>query len=94
VQIRTFRHKGLEALYRKDDSRKLPAEVIDKLRKMLFFLESMDEPEELRKLPTWKAHQLSGGRKGYWALHVTASWRLTFRIEDDEIWDVNYEDYH
>jgi plasmid maintenance system killer protein len=26
--------------------------------------------------------------------HVTRNWRMTFRIEDDEITDVNLEDYH
>ena len=29
-----------------------------------------------------------------WSLHVTRNWRLTFRIEEDEIVDVDYEDYH
>lgn len=42
----------------------------------------------------WKAHQLSGARKGVWSLHVTRNWRLTFQIKDGEILDVDYEDYH
>ena len=41
-----------------------------------------------------EAHQLTGDRKGVWSLHVTRNWRLTFRIEEDEIVDVDYEDYH
>lgn len=40
-----------------------------------------------------KAHQLGGNRKGTWSLHVTANWRLTFRIEHEELVEVNYEDY-
>jgi proteic killer suppression protein len=42
----------------------------------------------------WKAHRLAGDRKGVWSLHVTRNWRLTFQIEDGDIFDVNYEDYH
>jgi proteic killer suppression protein len=42
----------------------------------------------------WKAHQLAGARKGVWSLHVTRNWRLTFQIKDNEILDVDYEDYH
>jgi proteic killer suppression protein len=42
----------------------------------------------------WKAHQLTGDRKGVWSLHVTRNWRLTFEVKGDEIVDVNYEDYH
>lgn len=32
--------------------------------------------------------------KGTWSLHVTRIWRMTFRIEDDEIADLDLEDYH
>ena len=69
---------------------------MDKLRKMLAFLDNMQDPEELRSLPTWRAHMLTGNRKGTWSLSVTRNRRLTFRIEsaDREICDVNLEDYH
>jgi toxin HigB-1 len=69
---------------------------VEKLRNMLAFLESMDDPTELRALPTWRAHVLTGGRKGTWSLSVTRNWRLTFRVDDAErdICDVNFEDCH
>jgi len=69
-------------------------ECVDKLRAMLTFLQDMHDAEKLRVFPLWKAHQLSGSRKGVWSLHVTRNWRLTFRIEEGEIVDVDYEDYH
>jgi plasmid maintenance system killer protein len=52
------------------------------------------DPEPRRAFPLWKAHQLTGDRKGVWSLHVTRNWRLTFRVEEGELKDVNYEDYH
>jgi toxin HigB-1 len=55
----------------------------------------MEDPEELRALPSWKAHTLTGERKGTWSLSVTANWRLTFWIDEErEIRDVDLEDYH
>ena len=36
----------------------------------------------------------AGDRKGTWSLSVTRNWRMTFRIEDEEIIDINLEDYH
>jgi proteic killer suppression protein len=81
-------------LYLEDSSKGLPSDAADKLRAMLTFLQDMQDPEKLRAFPLWKAHQLSGDRKGFWSLHVTRNSRLTFQIEDDEICDVNYEDYH
>lgn len=94
MKLRRISHKGLRRLYEDDSSKGLSPDAADKLRKMLTFLEGMQEPAELRMLPTWKAHLLTGGRKGTWSLHVTRNWRMTFRIEDDEIVDLTLEDYH
>ena len=92
--IRNFVHKGLKRLYLEDSTKGLPAEVVDKLKAMLSFLQDMKDPEALRVFPLWRAHPLGGDRQGSWSLQVTRNWRLTFRIEDGEIVDVNYEDYH
>ena len=73
-------------------ARDLPPDAVDKLRAMLTFLQDVRDPEKLRALPLWKAHQLTGDRQGVWALHVTRNWRLTFQIRDGEIVDVDYED--
>ena len=92
--MRSIAHKGLRRLYEENSSKGVSADTVDKLRKMLTFLEAIENPEELRALPLWKAHVLTGDRKGTWSLHVTRNRRLTFRIEDDEIIDLNVEDYH
>lgn len=94
MEIRSFGHKALKRLYEEDNPRGLPPEAVGKLRKMLAFLQDMLDPEKLRAFPLWKAHQLTGDRKGTWSLHVTRNWRLTFRVEENEIHDVNFEDYH
>jgi plasmid maintenance system killer protein len=52
--------------------------------------------EELHSLPLWKAHVLTGDRKGQWSLSVTANLRLTFRVQAKPpvLFDLNLEDYH
>lgn len=96
MEIRNFVHKGLKKLYAEDDLRGVPPQAVDKLQKILAFLDDMADPEELRALPSWKVHILTGDRKGTWSLSVTANRRLTFRIDtvEREICDVNLEDYH
>ncbi len=94
MRIKSFAHAGLWRLYLADQTKGLPAEAVDKLRRMLAFLQDVGGVDEFRTLPLWKAHRLGGDRKGTWALHVTKNWRLTFRIEDNELIEVNYEDYH
>ncbi|MGH9416375.1 MAG: type II toxin-antitoxin system RelE/ParE family toxin [Terriglobales bacterium] len=94
--MRSFLHKGLKKLYADDANKGVPPDAADKLRKMLAFLDDMEDPEELRMLPSWRAHILTGDRKGARSLRVTANRRLTFRIDtaEREIYDVNLEDYH
>ena len=96
VKIRTFAHEGLKKLYAEDSAKGVPPDTADKLRKMLAFLDDMQDPEELRSLPPWKGHALTGDRKGTWSLSVTHNRRLTFRIDiaEREICDLNLEDYH
>ena len=96
MKIRNFVHKGLKRLYTEDVAKGIPPDTADKLRKMLAFLDDMQDVEELRALPAWKVHTLTGDRKGTWSLSVTRNRRLTFRIEtaDREICDLNLEDYH
>jgi toxin HigB-1 len=96
VKIRNFVHKGLRRLYAEDVAKGLPPDTVDKLRKMLAFLDDMQDPEELRALPAWKVHTLTGERKGTWSLMVTRNRRLTFRIDvtEQEVYDVDLEDYH
>jgi len=86
----------LKRLYAEDNAKGVPPDTAEKIRKMLAFLDDMEEPEELRTLLTWKVHTLTGDRKSTWSLSVTANRRLTFRIDttEREICDVNLEDYH
>jgi len=37
---------------------------------------------------------LKGDRKGFWAVTVRANWRVIFRFEDGDAFDVDYVDYH
>jgi toxin HigB-1 len=96
VKIRSFVHKGLKWLYEDDSVKGVPPDAVGKLRKLLAYLDDMQDPDELRALKTWKAHTLTGDRRSIWSLSVTRNRRLTFRIDPTqrEICDVNLEDYH
>ena len=96
MKIRTVRHKGLRRLIEHDDVSGFQPSIAGKLRVMIAFLQDMGSEDELRDVPTWKAHRLVADRKGAWALHVTRNWRLTFEIDrvEIEIIDLDYVDYH
>ena len=96
MKIRNILHKGVKRLYAEDNAKGVRPDTVDKLRKMLAFLDEMEAPEELRALSSWKVHTLTGDRRGTWSLSVTRNRRLTFRIDsaEQEICDLNLEDYH
>jgi proteic killer suppression protein len=42
----------------------------------------------------WVLHALSGNYKGFWSVKVNGNWRIIFRFEDGNAYDVDYLDYH
>ena len=96
MRIRNVVHKGLLRFIEDDDATDLEVAVVPKVRRIVTFLQDMEREDELRTVPSWKAHQLTGDRKGTWSLFVTKNWRITFRIDQTEIEiiDLDYEDYH
>lgn len=91
--IRTFRHRGLEASFRKDDSRKIPADRLERIERQLDRLDGARMPQDMN-LPGWGFHGLKGNRKGTYAVSVSGNLRLTFRFEGADAFDVDLEDYH
>lgn len=96
MKIRNVVHKGLRRFILTDDASGLPSASVDKIARMMSFLQDMANEDELLSIPSWKAHRLTGNRKGTWSLFVSRNWRITFRIDADEIEiiDLDYEDYH
>ncbi|MCC6694925.1 MAG: type II toxin-antitoxin system RelE/ParE family toxin [Candidatus Hydrogenedentes bacterium] len=96
MKIGNVVHRGLRRFIEEDDASGLQPAVVPKLKRILSFLQDMEREDELRAVPSWKAHQLTGGRRGTWSLSVTKNWRITFRIDlaKAEIVDMDYEDYH
>ncbi len=39
-------------------------------------------------------HQLTGDRKGQWAMTVSGPWRICFKFRDGDAYDVAIVDYH
>jgi toxin HigB-1 len=64
VKIKNFIHKGLKRLYTEDSTKGVLSDTVDKLQKMFIYLDNIEDPEELRALTAWKAHTLTGDRKG------------------------------
>jgi proteic killer suppression protein len=91
--IESFRHKGLRLFFEADDRRRLPAQMVERIRTILSFLDAAGTVEDLNQ-PTFRLHPLKGEWKGYWAVTVRANWRIVFRFQDGKALDVDLVDYH
>jgi toxin HigB-1 len=91
--IANFRHKGLKLLFEKDDSSKISAEHVNRLRLILSALDAAGAVEDMDQA-AFRLHPLKGDLKGYWAVTVRANWRVVFRFADGQAMDVDLTDYH
>jgi proteic killer suppression protein len=94
MRVRSVRHKGLLRLIEDDDSRGIRPDLVGRVRRILTALLAVDRMEQVRGLPGWRVHQLTGDREGTWSLSVSGNWRITFELVDGEIGNLNLEDYH
>jgi proteic killer suppression protein len=42
----------------------------------------------------YRPHRLKGDLKGFWSVTVRANWRIMFRFEGPDVFDVELIDYH
>ncbi len=91
--IRSFRHKGLKRFYEKGDGRGLPPPMLPKLRLILADLDQAQRSEDMN-VPGYRLHPLVGKLKGFYSVRVTGNFRVIFRLEAGETWDVDFGDYH
>jgi proteic killer suppression protein len=91
--IISFRHKGLEALYRTGSTRGVQAAHAAKLTRILAALDAAASPADLNH-PGYKLHPLKGDLDGFWSIWVNGNWRVTFRFIGADIELADYQDYH
>jgi len=91
--IRSFRHKGLKRLYEEDDARGIFSEHLMKVKDILARLDLAQTEREM-DVPGFHLHPLKGELAGTWAVTVRANWRVTFRFQQPDAFDVDYVDYH
>jgi toxin HigB-1 len=91
--IRSLKHRGLKRLYERDDRSGIRPDLADTIQEILTVLDHAANPREL-DLPGYRLHPLKGDLKGFWSVTVRANWRIIFRFEGVDAFDVELIDYH
>ena len=91
--IRSFRHKGREAFFRRGTKAGIQPQHASKLRLQLTALDAATKPNDLAA-PAWRLHSLTGELRGFHSITVNGNWRVIFRFVGQDVELVDYLDYH
>jgi toxin HigB-1 len=91
--IGSFKHRGLKRLYERDDCSGIRPDLVDTVQEILTVIDDADSPQDLN-LPGYRLHPLKGELKGFWSVTVRANWRIIFRFQGADAFDVELIDYH
>jgi toxin HigB-1 len=92
--IKSFEDKETQRLFMGRKSRAVSGEAVRRAQRKLEQLASVESVEELRRPPGNNLHKLGGSREGQWAISVNDQYRICFRFEDGDAYDVEATDYH
>jgi proteic killer suppression protein len=91
--IRSFADKDAEALFRDEFVRPFQG-VARPAKRKLEMLNAASRLEDLRTPPSNRLEALQGDRKGFHSIRVNDQWRVVFRWQDGDAYDVAIVDYH
>ena len=92
--IRSFGDNETEGVYRQKLSKKLPHDIQRRALNKLLLLDAAETAEDLRAPPANHLEQLKGSRAGEYSIRINRQWRVCFRFENGNAYDVQIEDYH
>lgn len=92
--IKTFSDKHTEKLYVSGKSTRLPPDVISRAKRKLDYIDFVTSLKDLRVPPGNRLHKLSGDRDGQHAVAINDQWRICFRFEHGNAYEVEITDYH
>ena len=92
--IRTFKDKETQKLFMGRRSRAVSGQAVRRAQVKLAQLDQVESVEELKVPPGNRLHALGGDREGQWAIRINDQYRICFRFESGEAYDVEATDYH
>ena len=92
--IKSFKDKHTEQVYVTGRSKRLPADILQRARRRLEYVDLATCLDDLKTPPGNRLHALSRERAGQHAIAINDQWRICFRFEQSDAYDVEITDYH
>jgi proteic killer suppression protein len=92
--IKTFADEDTRLLFETGTSRRLPPEILRRAVRKLEYVNLATCLNDLAVPAGNRFHALAGNRRGQYSLSVNDQWRICFRFERGDAYDVQILDYH
>jgi proteic killer suppression protein len=92
--IKTFADKLTKELYESGKSKRFPPGIWERAVRKLEYLDLATSVNDLKVPPSNRLHKLERDRAGQYSIFVNDQWRVCFRFEDGDAYDVEITDYH
>jgi proteic killer suppression protein len=88
-----IKNGALRRCWERNDDSKIRPDWRRKVRRILNALDVAVSPREL-DTPGNRFHEMTGDRRGTYAVLISPNWRVTFKWSDEGPYQVDMEDYH
>ena len=92
--IRSFGDAETERFYATGKSRRYPPAILARAGMRLTQLDAATRLDDLRLPPSNRLEALKRDRSGQWSIRINEQWRVCFRFEGGDAFDVEIVDYH
>lgn len=92
--IKSFASRETEKVFNREPARKLPRDIQPRALMRLMQIDAAVRIDDLRLPPSNHLEALKHDRKGQWSIRINDQWRICFRFESGDAFDVEIVDYH
>jgi len=92
--IRTFADRATEKLWSTGKSSRIPANLRERAKRKLAMLDAAIRLGDLLSPPGNRLEALLGDRKGQHSIRINDQYRICFRWNNGDAFDVEVTDYH
>jgi len=92
--IKSIKHKGLRVFAESGGKAGIPQQFERRLKMILTALSTATCARDMMDIPALRCHPLKGDRSGDYSVEVNGNWRVVFRVDEPNVFDVDLEDYH
>ena len=92
--IKSIRDRETAKVFRREWSRRLPDDIQQVGYRKLRYLNNAKSLQDLRSPPANRLEKLKGDRAGQYSIRINDQWRVCFRWQGNDAFDVEIVDYH